>query len=331
MPSGIATGQHGIRGFNRRHRLRIVIACKNHLLQPTTQQTTQKTPRKEKVLVNRQYLKLLLVILMLLLPALACGGGEEAAPTLAPETKAPETATPEPSAGIQVLEATFAHGLSEEMRPLNPGADFAPDETIYLSIKVKGRPKEGVVTARFYWKDQFIAEANVDLADVNSGVIFSVGENTYLGYTLSHEKPCPVGEDYHAEVFYGDQPLGTYPFRVVETAEAISSQIKEVVLARGADEKYNPVEPTTTFAPDEAVYMVGRGDLGTGTQLRTEWYVSGQLDEDGSRTLDIDQNLANVGFSFSFLPAGGWPTGEHRVALIMNGAEVGRYSFTVAQ
>jgi hypothetical protein len=294
--------------------------------------------------MNRQYLKLLLVLLLLFLPALACGGEEEAAPTLAPETaapsptsapaletEAPEPAAPEPAVDIEVLEATFAHGLTDEMEPIDPGSDFAPEETLYLSLKIKGRPKGGVITARFYWKEQFIAEAGVDLADANSGLIFSIGEDTYVGYTLTHENPLPVGEGYRVEVFYNDQPLDTYTFRVVGSMETIPSQIKEVVLARGADEGYNPIDPTTTFAPDETVYLVGGGDLGVGTQLQAAWYVSGQLNEAGTRTLNVEQNLPGAGFSFSFLPAGGWPAGEHSVVLIMDGAEVGRYSFTVVQ
>jgi hypothetical protein len=294
--------------------------------------------------MNRQYLKLSLVLLLLFLPALACGGGEEAAPTSAPvqetelvETEEPaptpepvETEEPEPAADIQVSKATFAHGLSDEMRPLDPGSDFTPDETVYLSLKIKGRPK-GIVAAHFYWRDKFIAEATADLTDINSGVIFSIGEDTYVGYSLTHEKPLPVGEGYRAEVFYNDQPVDSYPFRVVPPPEAIPSQVKEVTLAKGADENYNPVEPTTAFVPSDAVYLVGRGDFGLATWLQADWYVSGQLDEAGTRSLTLDKNMTDVGFSFHYRPEGGWPAGEHSVVLTVDGAEVDSYSFTVAQ
>jgi len=273
-------------------------------------------------------LNLLLALGLLLLSALACGGEDEVTPTLSP---AMETTPPEPAAGVQILEATFAHGLSEEMQPMEPGADFAPDETVYLSLKIKGRPKEGLVTARFYWHDEFIAEADVDLSDVNSGLLFSVGENTYAGYTLTHVQPFPISEEYRAEVFYDGQPLGTYPFHIAPSPEAIPSQIKQVTLARGAAEDYNPIEPTTTFAPDEDVYLVGRGDLGLATWLQAEWYVSGQLDEAGTRSLTLEENALDTGFVFSYLPAGDWPTGEHTVVLTMNDVEVGRYSFTIGQ
>lgn len=249
----------------------------------------------------------------------------------------PATAAPPPPsptvetsvAGIEVLEATFAHGLGEQMEPVDPGADFAPDETVYLSVKIKGRPKTGLVAAHFFWGEIPIAEATVDLADANSGVLFSIGEDTYAGYTLTHTEPFPLSDNYRADLDYNGAPLGSAPFRVVPPAGAIPSQITEVVLAKGADADYNPVEPSTEFAFDETVYLVGRGDLGVGTWLQAEWYVDGQVDEAGTRSLTMEENYQDVPFTFSFLPEGGWPEGEHEAVLIMNDREVGRFPFTV--
>ena len=301
-----------------------------------------------------------LLALMFLLLALGCGGGEKATPTpiiivVTPDPGQSETieaieepaqppatveeptlpaATVEeptqPAAGVEVLDVVFAHGLTEEMEAVDPGSDFGSSETVYLSVKLKGRPKEGEVIAHFYWLDSFIADAAVDLADANSGVIFSIGENTYVGYTLSHEEAWPLGYGYRADLFYGDQALGSYPFRVAPPAGAIPTQITDVVLAKGADENYNPIEPATAFAPGEAVYLVGRGDLGQESWIQAEWFVSGQLDEAGTRSISLEENMTDVGFSFSFLPEAGWPSGEHYVVLTVDGEEIGRYSFTIA-
>lgn len=250
-------------------------------------------------------------------------------PPVEPKPTTQVEPSPPPTSSIELRDATFARGLSEEMQPVDPTTDFAPDETIHLSLRISGRPEEGVVTARFYWRDSFIAEAGVDLADVNSELIFSIGEDTYAGYILTHEDPFPVSDRYRAEVFYGDQPLGEYAFRVVPPEGAIPSQVSEVTLALGADENYVPIEPTGTFAFDQTVYLVGGGDLGLATWLQADWYISGELDEAGTRSLSLEENAPDVGFAFSYLPDGGWPPGEHFVVLTMNDQEVGRYSFTV--
>jgi len=279
--------------------------------------------------------------LLLLLPFLLAGCGSKETPppppTVATATSLPQatTAAPTPTTptptdtGIKVLDVVFTHGLSEEMQPQAPGADFQPDETVYLSVKIKGRPKKGDVTAQFYWHDQLIAEANVDLSDVNSGVLFSIGEDTYAGYTLSHEQPFPISAYYHATVLANDEAVDDYPFQVIPPQDAIATQISQVTLARDVDADYNPVDPTTIFTPTDTVNLVGLGDLGIDTWLQADWYVNGQLDEAGTRSLTLKENAPDTGFTFSYLPAEGWPVGEHSVTLTVNDEEVGRYSFSI--
>ncbi len=304
--------------------------------------------------MNRRYwIFFVLLSLLLLLPILAgCGSGTTTPaptvgatptarhtsatvavtpPTPRPEPTATAKASAKPTAGVQILKATFAHGLTEEMEPQNPGEDFQPDQTVYLSLKIKGRPKKGLVGARFYWHDQLIAKANVDLSDVNSGVLFSIGENTYAGFTLTHKKPFPISNNYHAAVSYDGKPFGDYSFHVVPGSDAIPTKVSKVTLARGADKDYNPVKPTTTFAPNDTVYLVGRGDFGLATWLQADWYVGGKLDKAGTRSLTLQENATDTGFAFSFMPEGGWPVGEHYVVLTVNDVEVGRYTFTVKQ
>jgi hypothetical protein len=280
---------------------------------------------------------LLLWLVLVLFLVVGCGGGEEPTPVVIIVTPPPpqaeatvEVEQPGPAQpGIQILEATFAHGLSEEMQPVDPGADFGSGETIHLSLKIKGRPEEGLVVARFFWHESLIAEASVDLADVNSGLLFSIGEDTYAGYTLTHDEPFPVSDRYYAEVLYNGQPLGSYPFRVMPPADAIPSQVSHLSLALGADENYDPVDPTTTFRSDQTVFLVGRGDFGLESWLQADWYVNGQLDSAGTRSLALQENAQDVGFAFSYLPEGGWPVGDHYVVLTLNDQELGRYTFTI--
>lgn len=225
-------------------------------------------------------------------------------------------------------EATFAHGI-DEGKPVDPGDEFSQDEIIYLYLKFEGRPKKGDLESVFWFRDQKIAEKAVDFAEVNEGVIFSFGEFTYAYFTLSFDSAPLVGEGYRAEVSLDGELLGSYEFKIKPPADAIPSVIRDVVLAKGADENYNPIEPTTAFAHGDTVFIVGRGDFGTGSWLQAEWTVNGELAEAATRSLTINENLSDTGFSFSFLPDDGWPPGEHSVVLTMNGREIGRYEFTV--
>ncbi|MBN1657533.1 MAG: hypothetical protein JXA93_03980 [Anaerolineae bacterium] len=298
--------------------------------------------------MNAQAQKLMILLLLVCLLLAACGGQEPAPITVvvtpvpvitvvvtppppgAEPTPVAETPTQAaPAAGLEILDATFAHGLDEEMQPIDPGSGFDPAETIYLSLKLKGRPKEGVVTARFFYADTLIAEAGVDLGDTNSGLLFSFGEDTYVGYTLTHEQPFPAGEEYYAEVYYDTTLLATYPFQVIAPAGALVSRIHDVLLALDADDNYNPIQPTTVFASDEEVHLVGEGDLITGSSLQAEWYVAGAVDPAGTRVITLDQDIEGAGFVFSYLPAGGWPVGEHSVVLTLDGEEIGRFPFAI--
>ncbi|NOZ26605.1 MAG: hypothetical protein GXP39_00945 [Chloroflexi bacterium] len=294
----------------------------------------------------RMYLLTVFLALSLAFGLAACGGEEEpATPTPAPageaavQTPAPEeeeivpTPTPvaEEQTALKILEATFAHGLTEEFAPVNPGNTFTPEETIYLSIKLKGTPKGGQVTARFLYQDQEIASATVDLAEERKkqGLVFVIGGNTNVGFTLTHEKPFPISDLYRAEILLNGSPAGSYEFIIIPPPEAIPSQVRQAVLARGATEDFQPIEPTDTFTPTEEVFVVGRVDLGLHSTLEAHWYVSGQLDEAGTRTITAQENVEDTGFYFSYLPEQGWPEGEHKVVLLIDDREVATYTFTV--
>lgn len=122
----------------------------------------------------------------------------------------------EETVGITVKDVVFSKSLGEYMEPAEPTESFLPLEPINASVVIDGRPKSGIVTGNFYYGDQFIAGMDIDIAEVNSGVLFSVGEDTYVGFTLSHDDPFPVSDAYFFEVLTNGEKLGDFSFSVVE-------------------------------------------------------------------------------------------------------------------
>ncbi len=258
----------------------------------------------------------------------------QADPTQVPTEEPSEKPTAAPQEGeAKLLDATFANKLGENMEPEdpNPSKEFQQEDTIYLSLQFEGRPKSGVVKSTFFWGDEEIANTSVDMADANSGVLFSFGQSTYVGFNLTPNQPWPVSTSYHVEVELDGQPLGSYEYSVVPPADAIPTTFGTATLAEGANDNYEPVNPTDVFGTADKVFLVATVDLGKGSWARADWYVDGQLDPAGSRRLGpVEENNPEVNMSFSYLPEGGWPAGAHEVALILDDEEVGRYSFTVS-
>jgi len=225
--------------------------------------------------------------------------------------------------------ATYCHGLNENQSPKDPAEFFRTGESVYLSVALKGRPSSGIVAARFLFRDELVAETKVDLATVNKGVVLSVGQDTFAGFTLTPNEKLPIGDNYKAEVSLDGKPLGTFPFRVLPPADAIPSQITTTTLAHEVDDKRNPVGVAKKFDSDDKIVFAGRGDLGNATWLEVDWIVGGQSDPDGVRSIMLSENKKDVPFFFSYRPKEGWPPGNHEAVLIMNGKEVARQPFTI--
>ena len=139
----------------------------------------------------------------------------------------------------------------------------------------------------------------------------------------------PVGDCYTAEVSFDGKPLGTFPFRIAPPKDALPSKLKSITLAKGVDEHRKPVDETHEFGDQDKVMLVGTADFGLSSWLEATWTVDGKVDDAGMRSLKIEENKADVPFSFSFIPAGGWPAGNHEVVLQLDGKEVAHEKFTV--
>jgi hypothetical protein len=292
------------------------------------------TYKGEHTIMRRFWLLTLALIAAFTLAA--CGGGTPSA-TAPTSTSSGSTTTEEPTEApattdeATLVKATFAKALDENQAPVDETDSFAPEETIYFSMEFEGRPKEGTIEATFFFRENELATASVDFADTNSGVLFSFGESTFAGFNLTHTDPLPISENYRVEATLNGEKLDTYPFKVVAPEGATPSKINELTLARGASDTYEPIDPTTEFVPDETVFLVGNADLGLLSWVQADWYIDGTLAEEGTRSLTMEENMTAGGFSFSFLPEGGWPAGEHEVALTLNDEEVERLTFTIAE
>ena len=133
---------------------------------------------------------------IIILALTACGGGSTAAPT--------------------IKSVNFAEKLNENYQAVNPKTQFKPTDVIYASVDIAGRPKTGVLNAKFYFGDQFIAEGTLDLSSANSGVLFSIGQETFAGFWITPTQPWPVSKDYRMELYLDKVKVGSYPYEVIQ-------------------------------------------------------------------------------------------------------------------
>ncbi len=134
--------------------------------------------------------------MVIVLALTACGGGVEVKPS--------------------VKSVTFAEKLNENYQAVNSKTQFKPTDIIYVSVDIAGRPKTGILNGKFYYGDQLITEATLDFSTVNSGVLFSIGEDTFAGFSLSPTQNWPVSKDYRFELYLDNVKVGSYPFEVVQ-------------------------------------------------------------------------------------------------------------------
>ncbi len=237
------------------------------------------------------------------------------------------TAGPASAKGITISKATFAREVTSDFKAKGVTTKFRGNETVFLLLKVKGRPKSGKVAANWSFRGDAIGKADVDLSSVNKGLLFSFGEDTYVkfNFTPSPKNPLPIGTSYQVKVTTDGKPAGTYPFEITPPATAIPSKITKTTLS-----KSETPTATATFAPTDTVYLLFTGDFGLGTWVEAQWTINGKVAPDATRSLTLDENKKGVDGNFSLLPPGGWPKGKHSVTLTMNDRKIVTSSFTVA-
>ena len=240
--------------------------------------------------------------------------------------------SPSSAKGPSIKKATFAKGVSKDFKAESPGTSFLGKETIFLLLEFSGRPKKGTVESIWRFRETEVARTQIDLASVNSGVLVSFGQNTFVKFFFTPEpaSPLPVGPAYDVVVNIDGTRAGVYKFNVSPPKGAGPTKLGKVVLAKGVTDTFRPVGQATAFGRADTVNLAFTGEFGNASWIEATWKVAGKVDPAGTRSLTFQENLTGQYGAFSFIPKGSWPVGKHSVALVVNGVTAGTYSFTVA-
>jgi len=232
--------------------------------------------------------------------------------------------------GIEIAEVVFAKSLSEKMEPINATTVFEPSEQVNVSVHITGRPKRGVLTVKFLYRDKIFAENSVDFSKSKNGVSFSVGDDTFAGFYFTHEDILSISPNYRVALFINEKEAGEYTYSVVPPADAIKTVIRRTEFAKGVITFMQPDEPTTVFAPSDSVFFIGNGDFGRQSWLQAEWIANGNLLVQAcTKKVFVKNNLEEDRFYFSCPIEEGWPIGTHAVRLTVDDVIITEASFTV--
>jgi TRAP-type C4-dicarboxylate transport system substrate-binding protein len=104
-------------------------------------------------------------------------------------------------------------------------------------------------------------------------------------------------------------------------------KVETIQIGRALNADQSVAQPTTTFKPNETIYVsalnAGRGQ---GT-IRVRWYYGSQLLSDREKQVSFQGAGAT---EFNLQSAGNFPPGDYSVEVLVDGQSVGRRNFTVA-
>lgn len=170
--------------------------------------------------------RMLVMFLLVCLPlAVACGPNETAevddsdrsdTATTTSEQEQPGTEQPGDlnpvEAQMAIDDVTLGHNMnSDNTIPADQqGDDFAPGETVHLSMEVGDTPAGSLV--KVVWFGPGESRINEETKTVNTG-------DKYLAFHSGDTASWAKG-DYRAEVWIGDEKVNTQQFQVVDKEEA---------------------------------------------------------------------------------------------------------------
>lgn len=103
----------------------------------------------------------------------------------------------------------------------------------------------------------------------------------------------------------------------------------QAVLAAALDEQFGPVEPVSSFAPDDVFYLSVRSQYVRSHSIVTvRWYYGDRLIQSQDQTIGAVGEIYVLGFELARTD-GSWPAGRYRAEVFLDGALVGTAPFTV--
>jgi hypothetical protein len=105
-------------------------------------------------------------------------------------------------------------------------------------------------------------------------------------------------------------------------------KIETLQLGRSLNADQSVAEPTTTFKPNETIYVSALNpSRGAGT-IRVKWYYGTQLLSDREKQVSFQGAGAT---EFNLQSAGNFPPGDYSVEVEVDGQSVGKRNFTVSK
>jgi hypothetical protein len=105
-------------------------------------------------------------------------------------------------------------------------------------------------------------------------------------------------------------------------------QVETLQLGRKLNADNSVADPTTTFKPNETIYVSAlNASRGDGT-IRVRWYYGTQLLSDREKRVSFKGAGAT---EFNLQSAGNFPPGDYSVEVEVDGQPVGKRNFTVSK
>ncbi|MBI2845130.1 MAG: hypothetical protein HYX86_01145 [Chloroflexi bacterium] len=110
----------------------------------------------------------------------------------------------------------------------------------------------------------------------------------------------------------------------------LEPSIDQVVIARSVDEDQRPLEPTSTFGPEDVFYAsVIVSNLEAGSQVTGKWYFGDEFIDEATLTITEAGFSGYVGFDLTSDTT--WPLGEYRFEVYLDGELAQTASFQVSE